>query len=181
MTQTDQHVVSINSTDTDLGYVATISVGADHIRTLTPADALAHAAAVLDAGQRAEYDACVVRQMTDRGSGIGVEATAMLVAELRADRPPLDEQALAPLGLDGGVNSKHEPFVAVSVHGKRVGQWTPADCRRHALAVLELVAAVDLDSAYLRSLRGVVGLSERVARNVVSDLVNYRPTWDVTR
>lgn len=178
--QTDQTVVRITSTDTDLGYVAAVSVGPDLIRTLTRTEALAHAAAVLDAGQRAEYDACVVRQMTDH-SGIGEQATALLIADLRKDRPPLDEKALVPLGLEPGINRQHEPFVTVSVHGTRVGRWTPADCRRHALGVLELVAAVDLDSAYLRALRGLVGLDETRARNVVGDLVNYRPTWEVSR
>lgn len=40
--------------------------------------------------------------------------------------------------------------------------------------VLESVVVAELDSAYLRMLRSLVGLDEDRARTVVGDLVNFR-------
>lgn len=166
--------VFVASDVTDHGYVATLSVDADQTRVLTPAESIRYAAAVLDAAARAEYDGAVFAQMSGI-DGIGTQSAAMLVLDLRKDRPPLDGDALTPLGLEPSVNPEGKPFLVVSIAGEKVGQWTPAEARGHALNVLEVVAAVDLDSAYYRLLRGIVGLDEHRARNIVSELGNHRP------
>ena len=40
--------------------------------------------------------------------------------------------------------------------------------------ILEAVVVADLDGGYLRTLRGVIGLDEHTARNVVDDLKDWR-------
>ena len=156
------------------GYIVTLEVGQDTARILTPDEAMAHAAGVLAAAHRAEYDAAVLAQLTKLG--IDREGTVMVVRQLRADRPPLDPAVTYPLTLEPCVNGAGVPFITVASPGHEQGQWTTTDARSHAIAVLECVAVADLDAAYLRALTGLIGLDKNRARRAVEDLVNYRAT-----
>lgn len=153
-------------------YVVTAEFSDDRAKTLTPEVALRYGSAVLAAAQRAEYDAAVARQLTRIGSDL--DAALQIVTDLRNDRPPLDDEATAPLALDPGVNKRLAPFLVVKIDGEAVGQWTVGAAREHASHVLEAVAAADLDSNYYRALTGIVGLDEGRARAVVGDLGQYR-------
>jgi hypothetical protein len=156
-------------------YVTTVQAGPDHARVLDRSEALAYAGAVLEAAARAEHDAAVLAQLHNF-LGLPVEAAAGSVADLRAERPPIDPAALAPIGLVPGVSASTKlPFLILEVDGAPVGQWTVTDARRHAEAVLEVSAAADLDAAYFRWLVGAVALDAGRARNVVSDLASHRP------
>lgn len=155
------------------GYVVTVEASADRAVVLTPDRALRYASAVLGAVQRAEYDAAVVRQLTAVLSD--KSEAARMVIDLRGARPPLDVEATAPLAVEPGVNSRHEPFLHLRVDGELDGQWTLPDARQHALTVLEAVGAADLDSGYYRALRGSIGLEEGEARAVVEDVAKWRP------
>jgi hypothetical protein len=108
------------------------------------------------------------------------ESRAGCVEDLRADRPPLDHAATAPLRLEPGVNSHLEPFIGVFIAGKQVGQWTCADARGHAAGIFEVMSAVDLDAAYHRFLVGTVGIEPDRARNVVTGLLDIRTTAEET-
>jgi hypothetical protein len=154
-------------------YVVTIEASDDVAVTLDPDRALRYAWGVLDAAHRAAYDAAVFKQLTKLG--IEVPAAAMVVDQLRSDRPPLDAEATKPLGFDPGVSqSTEEAFLAILIGGERVGQWNVEDARGHALAVLESVAVADLDGGYYRALIGSVGLDENRARQVVEDVGSHR-------
>lgn len=154
-------------------YVVTIEASEDRAVTLTPDRALRHASEVLSTVARAEYDAAVFAQMSALGN-LEPEAVGQLILDLRRDRPNLDPEATQPLRLEPGVNASGKPFLALYLDDRQVGQWGPADARRHALGVIEAVHAADLDSGYYRALTGLVGLEEPRARNVIDDLIKHR-------
>ena len=153
------------------GWMVTVEVNEDTALTLDRESASGYAYAVLGAVAHAEYDAGVLRQMSER---IDERSGMQLVIDLRKDRAPLDQTALGPMRLVPGVTAQHKPFLTLEINGDPVGQWTIPDARTHALNVLEAIIVADLDGDYLRCLRGVVGLEEPVARNIVDDLQNWR-------
>lgn len=156
------------------GYVVTLEASDDVAVTLDPDAATRYAWGVLDAAHRAAYDAAVFKQLT-RKLKLDLETVAQLVVDLRKDRPELDPAATAPLVLQPGVTKTFKPFVTVSLRsGAKLGQWELEDARQHALRALEAVKVADLDSAYHRTLVGLVGIEVARADNVVDDLGNYR-------
>jgi hypothetical protein len=156
-------------------YGITIELG-DQVRGLSTEDAYRHARAVLALAQRAEYDAAIVRQLSDKKLGLAVADAVLTVATMRTDRPTIDPADTWPIALEAGVNPDLIPFLSVWAKGVQVGQWTVADARSHALAVLETTEVVALDQSYLAFLISDegIGLDEGTARAVVEDIVNFR-------
>lgn len=153
-------------------YIVTVEIDDDKAIRLDPHSAPNYALAILQAIARAEYDAAVFTQL---GHLIpDVQTVMRLVVDLRKDRPEIDTSATKPLEIEPGVNSKAEPFLAVLIDGKKVGQWTMADAREHVLSALETTVVADLDAGYYRALTGLVGLDQGRARQVVSDLRKHR-------
>lgn len=153
-------------------YATVVHYSDDVTRVLDRETAFRYAAAVRTAAARAEHDAAVAAQMT--GMGVDVHAVAHVVAGLRQDRPPLDEEVLAPLRLEPGVSaSRRVGFLGVFVGERQVGQWDPADARAHAGDVLHVLAGVDLDAAYHRYLVGVIGVDADRARDTITDLAAH--------
>ncbi len=155
------------------GYVVTLEASDDIAVTLTPDGAFRHAQGILAAAHRAAYDAAVGRQMIHR-FGLTLEHAYELIVMLRNDRPPLDAADTAPLRLEPGVNKDLKPFLALYVNGEHVGQWDVDQAEQHAIWVLSMVGAADLDSAYYRMLVGQQQIEESQARQAVDDLANYR-------
>lgn len=155
-------------------YIATVQLDGNTARTLDRDQGYAWAATVLAAAAQAEHDSLILRQL--HGTvGMPLELAASCVADLRADRPPLDDKTTAPMRLVPGVNRKGEPFIGVHIHGTQVGQWTCADARQHAAGIFEVIAAVDLDAAYYRYLIGSIHVEPERARNIVGALGELRP------
>lgn len=154
------------------GWMVTMELDADHTLALDRAAAMECAYVILGSAAYAEYDASVLRQMRAR---VDDEHAMRLVVDLRKDRPDLDWSLMAPFSLVPGVNSKAEPFLTVHMKGEPVGQWSLPDARTHAITILEALVVADLDAAYLRCLKGVVGLDDPIARTVVGDLADFRP------
>lgn len=156
-------------------YRPAIDFDDDNAYQLDEKSALAYVMEILRAVAYAEYDAAVLAQMTkvSEGKAEGPELAVSIVQDLREDRP--ETTGVTPLRVIPGVSqATREPFLRIEIDGRPVGQWTPQDAREHALIVLESVIVADLDSAYLRMLRSLVGLEEDRARTVVGDLQNYR-------
>lgn len=155
-------------------YVVAIEAGPDDAWVLDRPHVHAHGIAVVEAAARAEYDAAVLDQLI--GLGIEQDAAGQMVSDMRAERPPLDTAATAPLELVPGVARRDgRGFLALMLHGKQIGQWEPADARSHAMACFEVTAAVDLDAIYRKTLVGIVGLDDPTARAVVGELAEHRP------
>lgn len=155
-------------------YVVTLAADDDTAITLDRERATIYAFGVLDAAHRAAYDAAVFAQLT-RKLGLDDETAGLTIVDLRKDRPPLPPETTAPIVLDPGVSNRDQkPFLALSVNGKRVGQWTVEDARQHALAVLETVVVADLDAGYYRALVGQIGIDSDTAQQVVQDIGNHR-------
>lgn len=105
----------------------------------------------------------------------GAASAGFDLTGLPPEQAPLDDEATAPLRFEPLVTAvKKEPAVYLELNGQRIAQWNEADVRRHAMHVLEVVAAVDLDAAYHRYLIGTIGLDDGRARVVVGDLGKHR-------
>lgn len=153
-------------------YRPTLEIDDDTALILTAETATIYASEILRAVAIGEHEAAIYAQLM-KASGGDQEHVAMAIADLRNDRPMLDTDT--PLRLIPGISAlTSQAFFAVEVRGSRVGQWTAADARQHALTVLEAVHVAELDSAYWRFLRTHVDTSDDVARALVGDLANHR-------
>ena len=152
-------------------YIAVLELGRDHVH---PIDAGRYGHAVLAAAERADYDAAVLRQLTDKG--ITADDAAAVIADLRRDRPPLDDTATAPLRFVPGVAQRDgRGFITLELDGAGIGQLDIDEARSHALHALGAGIAADLDAGYHHALRGIIGLDDHAARAAVADLAEYRP------
>ena len=171
MAEEELPVVWLRTTADENGaYRCTLEVNDDVALFLDRAGAAAYAYNLLNAVAIAEYDAAVLAQLTSMSNQ---EAAVQIVVDLRKDRP--EGRQYGPLQFMPGVNQHGKPFLTVHLGETVLGQWSLPDARTHALHALESVLVADLDSAYLRLLRGAVGVDENTARNTVDDLINHRP------
>lgn len=155
-------------------YHVAIETDADTSFPMDVTNAYAWAREVLSAVAAAEYDAAVVKQMRIK-LDVPQEAIGLIVSEIRADRAAEVPLSMVPgLGMTPGVSAfTGKGFLALSVRGKRVGQWELEDARQHALALLLAIEVAVLDGAYLRALENI-GLERNQALNVIDDLINFR-------
>lgn len=163
----------VSALDMAVGYDVVVEASDDLSRVLTPVEAFAYASTLLGACARATHDAAVVKQLTTLG--ISKQAAAMTVRDLRADRPPLDDGATAPLRYVPAVSAADgRPFLEVHIEGLQVGQWEIPEAREHATVALESVHVADLDGAYAAHLVGVIGLPRASAEAAVGALAEHR-------
>lgn len=165
-----------SSPDIDGTYRLTLEVDQDSAYTLDSATAAAWADYVLATLARADYDAAVIRQLTEVCSADpeAKQIAVQMVGDLRKDRPELTSP-LPELVITAGVSVfSGDGFLTIRHRGKSLGQWELDDARGHAAGVIEIRHGVELDSAYLRGLIGVIGLDEGRARAVVGDLGKWR-------
>jgi hypothetical protein len=161
-------------------YVCRVSLGGSRLSwTLGRQRGLAYAQALLRVTGIAEHDAAVLRQLI----ALGVEpeqAAELLAADLRAARPAYDDAATTPLtfrplvaalGMRPVVTIGWPPQPELDHHA---AQMDAADGALHALAVLETLAGVDLDTAYYQMAVAKLGVSELRARALLDDLGRFR-------
>lgn len=165
--------ISLYSEVTPEGRYGIVIARGETERWLTYDEVLLHCTATIRAAVSAEHDAAVFKQLTGPLK-LPLTHAGETVNDLRKRRPPVDAQALQPLGLTPQVTAAGKPYLLVKMGGHTVGQWSPADARQHALACLELAAAVALDNNYYDFMTGADGvMPENVARNVVADLGKF--------
>lgn len=143
---------------------------------LTTDDAFRHARQIFTALAYAEYDAAVLHQMHDR---LGEDQTKMLLHDIQQDRAPYEVKATPPFSYLPAVGTdrktgKTSGVIALEVSGTHWGVMTGEQAREHAIGLIQATSAAELDAAYLRTLRGVVGLDEGRARTVVAELAEHR-------
>jgi len=154
------------------GYMVTLIVDEDRSISLERPVAMEYAYTVLKVVSYAEYDAAVLKQITQR---VDRESAMQIVVDLRKDRPEPDFAVMTPLSLEPGVNTRGEAFVVVKKDGEQVGTWSVEQAREHALTILEAISVAELDEAYLRCLKGVIGVEGHIAQAMVGDLQEFRP------
>ena len=145
------------------------------VRWLSREDVTRHCQTVVEATIRAEHDAAIFKQLHHK-VGMTPELAGEVLVRVRDRRTRLDAQALQPLGLEPGVTIEGKPFLVLSVGGVKVGQWYPADARNHALACLELAAAVEADNRYRDVLVEDLDLEDRayaMVGSLADELVFY--------
>lgn len=159
-------------------FIVTLSFSDDHSVTLTPTRASAYGNALLAAVADAEYDHAILRQMSEK-LGLPDHVAMQVVVDLRKERPTREAGGLR---FNPGISQrKRHPFITVvGSDGVEYGQLDADAARRHALHVLEAPPAADLDAAYLKVLRSLVGIDENKARQVVEDIGNFRQPWAVS-
>lgn len=165
--------IKTDMTPDQTGYVVTIEATDDVARILSPTEVMRYAAGIMAAVSRAEYDAAILRQMMVK-LGLDKDTAVQIISDLRADRVPLDPSATAPMQFVPSVTKDLKPFLVVSCQDRPLGQWEISGAREHVLAVLEAVAVADLDSGYLQTLVGMVGIDRGRAMQIVEDVGNHR-------
>lgn len=164
-------------------YGVGLNVGADRSWVLNRDEAVAYTVACFARATEVEHDTAVMRLLTGKLGLPAKEAGQLIVKDLIPDR--LDSfYVTKPLRFTGVIGrAKHPrpdagqyvPLLGMELDGQGVGQLTPADLRDHAAAVLNVIAAADLDAGLVRALVGTVGIDEQRARAVVEDLANHWP------
>jgi hypothetical protein len=167
----------------DGSYGVAVSVGADFARTLDRDEAIAYAIACFARATEVEHDTAVLRLLVNR-LGLGPKDAGQVVAnDLRPDRPDVHD-ATEPIRFSGMIGrARHPrpdagefiPLLGMQLHGKDVGQLTPADLRDHAAAVFNCLSAADLDAALHRVLIGKIGVDDERARAVIGSLAEHWP------
>lgn len=161
-------------------YRATVEIGEDVARVLTPTQAQAYAHVFIESAVRATYDAAVYAQMRDLG--LDHNSAGLCVMDLREERPELDMGPVKPLRLEPGVNAKGQPFIGIHLAGRdgKEEPYAQVDIRQakhHAMSVLEVSIAADFDSAYLRFLKGM-DIPDEKARAAVGALAEHQADTD---
>lgn len=151
MNTTGQQSLTVMSDRTlDGVYVPTIALDDRLLLTLDRDRAPRYVAAWADAIARAEFDAAVFAQLT----GIGIPeqtAIAVVVNDLRPDRPPLDAEATLPLRLEPILSARTKRGqVAAYIGAEHVAQLDAPAVYDHIAKVLPVVMTCDLDAAYRR-------------------------------
>lgn len=155
-------------------YVPTVHIGDDLAFPLEGDKAIAYAITVQRAAERAAYDEIVLAQLLELLNG-DVSLVAEVVATLREQRPPLDDTATFPFTFEPFVSAAtREGGLFVSVHGRKLFQWTVANARQHAAQVIQVHCGVELDAAYRVLLTETVKVSEQTARTMIDHLGSYR-------
>lgn len=159
-------------------YTAVIEYGPDIVRSLTPTEAQAYIDAMLNAVWQAEYDAAALNQLRNAGPQElrNEQAIADVLISLRKSRVAVDQKPLKPLIVRASISTKTgKPYLTVRIAGtKAKWRWMPADGIQHAVQVHSVMVTADLDAAYRRLLVGEIGVTDSHARQMVSDLGQWR-------
>jgi hypothetical protein len=142
---------------------------------LPPDRALRYAETLVRRSIEAEHDAAVMRLLTGRMRMPVERVVEFIASDLRPDRT-VDHEATDPLAFEAGINQELVPFVKVLLStGEQIAQLTPKQARAHAMSVLDVIAAADLDSALERALIGLVRVDRARASAFIKDLASYWP------
>jgi hypothetical protein len=86
-------------------------------------------------------------------------------------------ETLSNIFMTSGVNEKGEGFITIAAHGDDgtilIGQMSPDEVRKHALAYLESAEAADQDAAVLRIIQKLE-LPEQLAGMIIGELRENR-------
>ena len=152
-------------------YMVTVQVNQDLSIPLDHAAGIRYAAAVVQAAQRARYDAAAYAQLT-RGVSMPVKLALESLGLLRGDRPPADSAATSPVDLRTGLTAAGKPFIGMWLAGKQIGQLDVDAAMEHATGILAAVEVAALDNAYYQFLQ-TMACSEQRARGMVADLSRW--------
>lgn len=163
----------------DGSYGVSITVTDDRVFSLNRSQAVDYAVACYARATAAEHDGGVVRLLTTLGLD-EPNALRMLTDDLHPERPP-EHDATAPMAFTAALGrrrSQPDGYVAlltVSCDDTDLGAVSPTQLREHASAVLDTLAAADLDATLRRTLVSRIGIDDARARAVVGSLGDYMP------
>jgi hypothetical protein len=171
---TQGHIWVSSEMTGDGEYAVTVTFSPDQVVSLPTDKALDYARAVIELAQRAEYDAAILAQLTDKG-GLPVRTAAEYIADsIRPFREPISTGTQLSL-LPGVSSGTMRPFLGIELDGNLIGEWTVADALDHGYAVLDTISVTGLDNGYYRSLVERLGVDESRARAIVTSIADFRP------
>jgi hypothetical protein len=143
--------------------------------SMPAAGAQRYASAIVNRAIQAEHEAAILAALTAAGMDEGV--IAKLVVDVRTERAMhgISHRVTRPLRLSPGVGFDGDPFLLVEADGVEPWQWSPADTRRHALHVLEVLAAADADELLRKVLTVDMGLGPDTAAGFIGSLAAHWP------
>lgn len=153
-------------------YGCSINVGPDQAWSLPRDRAIAHAVACFAQAMTAEHDAALFTMLT-RQAGLAGRDVAPLISRIRTARV-LDHSATEPLRFIPCVG-RRGPFLQMLLDGRQVGELTPADLRDHGAAVLNVLAAADLDVGLHRMLVDTIEVPDGTARAMIHEMADHWP------
>jgi hypothetical protein len=163
----------------DGSYGVGIAVGDDRAFVLDREQAVAYAVACIARATEADHITALMRLLMSLEVGLSSEQTAAFVSET-LDGDNGEHRATAPLQFMPGVSGAragddYRAAILVGLDEEPVGQMDPEALRLHGTGVLSCLALADLDAGLHRALREDLGLPERVARLLVSSLLQHMP------
>ena len=153
-------------------FLLTIDYAEDASVALTFDEGITYAMSFLEALTKAEYQAAILNQMSDK---MGQQEAMTLLMDFREATTNLLKAG--PMALVPGVtigNDKYVAFVEVSPDRGDSWTWRADEVRDHTSGVLEIAHGVALDQTYYDVLTKVVGLPEASSRHIIMDLMNHR-------
>lgn len=159
------------------GRYAIATHAGEHEKLHSVHSAIRWAMAFVHAGMQAKHDAALAR-LGQEEMGMSPALAAQLLADVREGRElPTPSRYLQ---LTPGVSVfTGEPFVHAHLDGRLWTQLTPAQAADHALAVLQTIAAEDLDNRLVATLTRV-GIDPEKATSAVGLLADRLPPDTVT-
>lgn len=159
----------------DGSYGVEISVGEDLAFSLGPGAVLRYTRAVVAASVAAEHDWKAYAAL--RETSMPEELIGQLIEDHRQQRGQLNK-ATGPLRFVPGVGlMTGRPFVHVYADRVEPWQWSPAAARHHAMNVLTVLAAVELDAS-LRTMLVDYGVPEHSAMGLIHAMSGHVPGED---
>lgn len=145
----------------------------DRVHPLDRESATGYALALLAVVEHAVHDAAVANLLVSLD--LPAKPVAMAVADIRSERPEVDQEACGPFRFEGIVSaSTGLPFVHVLLDGEKIAQWVPQAARGHAAHVAAAPFAADADEALRRTLVGMMSVPDDTARSVIGGLGEFR-------
>lgn len=152
-------------------YLLTVSYDDDHVLALNGDGLHQYAATLTAALMRGRYVEAVRRQFAS--IGLPEDVALPTIQQFREELPELPE--FDTFRIEPIVSYEGRVSVMISQDGKRVAQLLPRNVREHIVHAYQVYAAADLDAAYARFARGVIGIDAGRAAAMVGTLTPFYP------
>lgn len=153
------------------GYMLVITYDEHHVLSLTGDEMSAYINGLSAAVARAHYAEAIRSQLTS--IGLKMEVIVPFIMDVRDEWPELP--SFAGYSLHDVVSAEGLCSVQVRRGERVIIQMEAPEMASHLLDALTVYAGADLDSSYLRILKGMIGLAEGPASMYVSKLSEHLP------
>jgi hypothetical protein len=171
-------------------YGVVVFVGPDESFPLRRSQALAYASAAIARATEADHSTAIMRMLTERLEMSDDDAYKVVTGDMRPYRGNVEDAATRPVAFVPAIGravgahpfaGHFVPMLLMRLHDQRVGELTPEALRRHAVDVMSVLAAVNLDMGLRSCLIETMRLDKAGAEQFVVRLAQYMPVDDGNR